>query len=100
MPWRADHEALEDALGAGGADVVLLHDLEDRGPGHAGGDRGIAVADGERRPDQLRQVVPGIDIDRREGDRRDPVEGVSRNRMISMPSQNDGTARPAIERRG
>ena len=34
----------------------------------------VAVADGERRPDELREVLPGVDPERREHHRRQPVE--------------------------
>ena len=74
--WREIDELLEHALGARGADVVLAQDFEQRGADHARHHRAIAIADGERRPDELRQIGDRIDVDRREGDRRQPVEDV------------------------
>ena len=69
-----DHELLEHALGAGGADVVLVEHFQQRGADHARDHGAVAVADRHRRPDELREIGERIDIDRRERDRRQPVE--------------------------
>ena len=68
----AHDQLLEHALGARGAHVVLAQHLEHGRAGHARGHRRIAIAGGERRPDQHAQVVDRIDPDRHVGDGRHP----------------------------
>src|SRR5262249_3444977 len=51
---------LVDAFGAGGADVVLVEDLQHRGAEEAGEDGGVDDADGEGGQDQVQEPLPGV----------------------------------------
>ena len=68
----AHDQLVKQSLGAGRAHIVLAQHLEHGRAGHARGHRGIAIAGGERRPDQHAQVVDRIDPDRHVGDGRHP----------------------------
>src|SRR5437762_8279069 len=53
-----------------GTDVVLAQDFQHRRPRHPRGDRRVAIADGEGRPDQLGQVLNRVLPERRVDHRR------------------------------
>ncbi len=62
-----DHRVFRQALGAGGADVVLPELLEHGRADHAGEDGGEAEAEGDGGQDQVAEEVGGADS--RAGDR-------------------------------
>src|SRR5262245_42251776 len=68
------HGAFPKALRARCAAIVLTQLGEHCRAGHPGGHSGVAVTDGQRGPYELRQISPGVDPKRREGQRRNPSE--------------------------
>src|SRR5262249_2406488 len=56
--------ALVDAFGAGGADVVLVEDLQHRGAEESGEDGGVDDADGEGGQDEMLEPLPGVVAER------------------------------------
>ena len=91
----AHDEARPHALGAGGADVVLAHHLEQRGAHHAGGDRGVAIADRGGGPDRHGQVGDRVLPERHVADLGQPVEQRQQrqNDQHAQPERRDGKAR-------
>ena len=80
-------QAFVDAFGARRADVVFLQHFENARTHHACRHRRIAVADRQRRPDQLQQVGFRVLHERRESQRRDP-------RKHCQQAKNDDHAEP------
>ena len=68
------HQPLHQPLGPRRADVVLAQHLEHRRARHAHANGRIAIADRERWPDELLDVLPRVDPERRVDHRRQPVE--------------------------
>ena len=83
------------ALGAGGADIVLAHHLEQRGTHHARRHGGIAVADRGGRPDRDRQVGDRVLPERHIADLGQPIEQRQQrqNDQHAEPERGYGQAR-------
>ena len=96
VPQRVlrDHGSPADALGPGGADVVLPEHLEHRRAHHAHHDRHREHRDRDRREDELAQVpdrvVPGGDV----GERGDPAEDARREEQQQRREPEAGNAEP------
>ncbi len=88
----ADDDALAHAFGARRADIVLVHHLDDGGAQHARDHRRVAVAYGQRRPDELREVGDRVLPQRGEGDRRQPIEEVQQRQdhQHAQPERGHG----------
>jgi hypothetical protein len=67
-----EHDPAPQALGAGRSDVVLAHDLEQAGAGHARNDRHRDRAQRDRRQDQVPQRIE----EQVELEREQPVDRV------------------------
>ncbi len=88
-------EGLPHALGTGRADVVLAHDLQERGPHHAGGDGRVAIADRGCRPDGDGEVGDRVLPERHVADLGKPVEERQQrhDHEHAEPERGDGQPR-------
>src|SRR5690606_35785229 len=66
--------AAENTFRARRADIVLAHDLEQRGAHHTRCHGGIAIAHRKRRPEERREIGHGVLEDRDIADLRQPSE--------------------------
>src|SRR5215510_12948812 len=67
-------QAGPDSFGPGRVDIVLTHDLQQRGTHHARGNRSIAVADRRGRPDGDGEIGERVVPKRYVADLRQPIE--------------------------